>query len=250
MAQATLSPASVIQAKTDVVRGGPVSLGFDGSCQAGSTVTIELSTEGVAFIDFAPGLGGNVPDGFELDSCTLSTASVIKYLYCFRKSGVAAGEQTWSFNSLTAPLDWVYRATEWNAKLEPISPLEGYDSNFYAEVTTPNPPATLSTGTAPTTGATNRQNVVALAWHLFFSSNAGTFAFSNLTNGFTERAALSSVLATPPGAIKYWPTWSWLFADTAGQFECTATCARTGAASGDNYASLVTVYAATTAIYV
>jgi hypothetical protein len=243
VAQATLSTASALQAKSGGVRGGPVSIGLDSPCTAGSTVTVELWAGGIAFADFAPGYAGAVPDGFQLDGCTTATTAVNRFLYTFRKT-VTAGEQSWSWNSLAAPLDWLYRVTEWNADLEPVSPLEGYAGDYYAEPTTPNPPATFSTGTAPSAGNTNRASVVALACHMF-RATAGTFSFSNLTGGFDQRDALSNF--TPSGsAYHYWTVWSWKFAQAVGQFECTASCARTGAASGDNYASLVTVYAATT----
>lgn len=242
MAQAVLSAASALQAKSDFLNGGPITVALDSPCQEGNTVTIELFSQAVAFFDFAPGYSGAVPDGFELDSCVIGSAA--KFLYTFRKRNVAAGEQSWQFNSILAPLSWMWRVTEWNTDLEPISPLEGFNGEYRGFV---NAPATLSSGIAPPNGNTGRDNCMALGWHMFFegAADAGTFSWSDLTNGFVVRDSLVGVRIAA-GSSRYWATWSWKFASVPSQFETTATANRTGGVSGDNYAAMMTVYAATT----
>lgn len=238
MAQAVLSAASVIQAKTgSSANASTADVALDSGTTAGSTVTIELWAGNVPFTD--GGLGGTVPDGFETDAMT--EAGGTKLLYVFRKRDVAAGEGVagstpWTFTFI-ANNTWAWRVTEWNSDLEPVFPLEQRVGSFVDGA-----PATISTGTTPTT---SRPNVVCLAAHLWWRAPAnGTRAtWSGHTNGFVERDAFSADMAGTTTAVSL--SWSWLFATSTGTFECTASRS-TGNASTDDEAALLVVYAATT----
>ena len=242
MAQATLTAASALQAKSGFERGGPISVTLDAACQEGSTVIIELYGGQINIMD--GGMGGQIPDGFSLDACSASSDNAVKYLYSFRKAGVAAGEQSWSFDQSAAPLDWIWHATEWNADLEPISPLEGF-SGLWQTSGAGSPGATFSTGTAPPTGNTGRANVVALGYHHWHrSSGADTFGWgTTFTGGFTERDRISW---TSPVTLRHRDVWSWAFGTAVGQYGTALDLSWNSTLNADTWASMVVIYAATT----
>jgi hypothetical protein len=241
MPQGTLSTANVVQAKSGQVTGNTASVALDAGTQAGSTVTIEISSMGAPFTD-GSGLATTVPDGFELDNIGKITG--INCLWVFRKPDVAAGEgvagsTAWDFTYATSSTGWCWRVTEWDAALEPTSPLEAIAANEASG----SGVTTLSTGTTPTT---SRAAVVALAWHYWQNAggSAGSQAFdwTSHTNSFTERDELLYTVGTTRCAS----CWSWLFASATSTFECTATASTSPHAATDTYSGLMTVYAATT----
>lgn len=232
-----LSAANVIQAKTDKLSASTAPVVLDAGTRAGSTVTVEIYADSVPIMD--GGIGGRIPDGFEFDASSVSAGS--PDLHVFRKRNVAAGEGVagstpWNFTYITA-LNWIWRVTEWDTGLEPVYPLEARSHN----TATGTSPTTLSTGTTP---QTSRGDLVCLAWHQWVrnANTAQSMTWSGHTNGFTERDAVRWTM----GTSEYGISWSWLFAEAAGQFETTATINLATRAAADLYFALLVVYAATT----
>jgi hypothetical protein len=240
MPQGPLSSANVVQAKTgSAVDVAAAEIVLDSGTQAGSTVTIELWAGGVPFTD--GGLSGVVPAGFETDAVATVGSPATKFLYVFRKRDTAAGEgvagsTSWDFAFLANNF-WVWRATEWDTGLEPAFPMEAAVANWVD-----NAPATMSTGTPPTT---SRANTVGLACHFWLrpSGNGTQATWSSWTNGFTERDQFRADLgAVSPVGVAF--AWSWLFATATGTFETTAS--RDIGVTTDDEAAMLVVYAATT----
>lgn len=225
-AQAALSAANVLQAKygSGLVQNLTVTL--DNPTAEGSTVLIEL---------YAPGsltAVGTLPDGFELD------ANLSYSFYTLRKREVPAGETSYGFTYIATGL-WEWRITEWDVALEPGSPYEAWATNTAAAVGL----TSFSTGT---TAATSRPVTVALAmhhWEHAASRPAQTFDWGSHTNGFAERAEQRvSVTGRETDTC-----WSWLFSDTAGAYETTATATSSDAMdASDTFWAMCVVYAATT----
>ena len=230
-----LSAANVIQAKTGSASAGTAPVALDAGTQAGSTVTVEISTNAVPIMD--SGLPGHVPAGFEFDA--YSNASGAHYLHAFHKCAVAAGEgvagsTSWDF-SFSPTTNWSWRATEWDTALDPVSPLETATSSF----DTGTAPAGLSTGTTTQTG---RADLVCLAWHEWVrsSNTAQSMTWSGHTNGF----AIRDSLRWTGGTAEFGDCWSWAFPGAAGAFETTATINLATRAVNDVYVALLVVYAA------
>lgn len=231
MPQGTLSAANVIQAKTGFAAaaspGDPVTVSLDSPCLGGSTVLLEVTLGGLPIMD--GGLGAVVPDGFAFDG-----SDGAPYCNYFRKPEVAAGEQSWQFHS-NIPTDWGWRVTEWDAGLDPISPLE----ILVSAVSTGSAPTTQTTGTTTQNG---RANAVCLAWHFANLTSAASGSWSGHTNGFSERDELSVASGTT-----WWvSSWSWAFAASPAQFECTATLSGGTRSASDSLVGMAVVYAATT----
>jgi len=132
---------------------------------------------------------------------------------------------------------WAWRVTEWDTALEPVFPLEQAVTNWVDGA-----PATLSTGTTPTT---NRANVVCLACHLWYrvSGNGTQATWSSHTNDFVERSQFRGDLgAVAPVGVAL--SWSWKFATATGTFETTAS--RDLGTASDEEVAMLAVYAATT----
>lgn len=240
MVQATLSAANVVQAKTDKLRGDPAPIALDSPCQEGNTVTVEVMAGLSALMD--GGMEGHIPAGFNYDGGTVDLSAGSRYMMVFRKPGVAAGEQSWNFTAGFTS-DWHWRVTEWDQALELVSPLEVPIATALASGTAPT---SLSTGNAPEIGTTSRASGVCLGWHLLkrLSTATGTVSWSGHTNGFSVRDALDW---QPVGSAQHLiSSWSWLFSDTASQYECTATLNRSVPDASDVLVSLLVVYAATT----
>lgn len=220
-----LSAANVVQAKTATVsNNATAAVTLDNPTTAGGTVTVEM---------YGPALWPGMPDGWEFDNAT-SPAQ----LWTFRYSGGPGGETSWSWTDI-GPRNWAWRVTEWDMMLEPFSPYEagGNNTDSGSAVTT------LSTGT---TNTTNRAEVVALATHVWsyaLSDNSRTMTWDSYTNGFAERDELRQSFT--PLTQEMSAAWSWLFADTTGAFESTATVTKSASNASDTYYGLVTVYAAT-----
>jgi hypothetical protein len=223
-----LGPANVIQARTgSVVEQTIAEVYLDNPTTEGSTVTVEMH---------GPVVYPGMPAGWEYDG----NEGAGPHLWVFRKSGVAAGEGvqgstgwTWSY---FAPLTWMWRVTEWDSALEPVSPLE---ARAGGGTVTGSGVTTVSTGT---TAQTSRAEVVCLATHVWQlpAASAQSFDWSGHTNGFVERDELR--LSETGGEFD--ASWSWLFADTIGSFECTATVNTTPRVAGDTFRALIVVYAA------
>jgi hypothetical protein len=232
-----LSAANAVQAKTGSVTATTADIALDDPTQEGSTVTVEVTASSIPLM--AAGMAGSVPDGFLFDACSILTPSRPQLV--FRKPGLTGGEQSWTFSTAPTTAIWMWRVTEWDTGLEPVSPLEAvsYGTASGTGVTS------LSTGTAPPGGSnTGRGGLVCLAWHHWErqSNTAQAFDWSDHTNGFTERDEQRWTV----GAQESDDCWSWLFSDVAGQFSCTATVNLTTRSAIDNYAALLVVYAATT----
>jgi hypothetical protein len=228
---AVLSAGNAIQAKTgSLAAGNPASVALDDPCREASTVTIEIHGGGAPISSV-----GTPPDGWSMDANSIDT-NAINVLMVFRKPNVAAGEQSWVFGYISAN-NWAWRVTEWDAELEPVSPLDA--ATAFADSGTG--PATLSTGT---TGTTGRGGVVCLAWHHWqrSSNTAQTMTFSGHTNGFTIRDELRFTA----GTAEFAECWSWAFSEPAGSFETTATINLTTRSAVDLYVAQMVVYAATT----
>lgn len=233
-----LSSANALQAKTGNVTATTAPVVLDAGTQAGSTVMVELAAGGVPLMD--GGLQGRIPNGFEFDG--VMTNAGLRYLHIFRKRDVAAGEgvagsTSWDF-SYVAATPWTWRVTEWDRGLEPIFPLEAPVVSGFASGTAPT---SLSTGT---TQQTSRSDVVCLAWHYWDGNSqpTATMNWSGHTNGFTER----DELRWTSGAFEIGSSWSWLFSQTTGPFECTATINKNPRDASDNFVAMLVVYAATT----
>jgi len=221
-----LSAANAIQAKTGSSSNTTsATVALDNPTTPGGTVTVEL---------FGPIAWPGMPDGWEYDASTFSTGLA----WMFRYSGGPGGETSWTW-TLGFAVNWVWRVTEWDVGLDPISPLETWTANTASGVGV----TTVSTGTTPTT---TRAETVALAWHLWNwgGVSAQSFDWSAHTNGFVERDELRVTFPAGTGA-EMDSCWSWAFSDTAGTFECTATTNTTPRHAGDTFYSLIVVYAAT-----
>lgn len=224
MVQVTLSAASVIQAKTVTLASNQINeVYLDNPTTAGSTVTVEM---------VGPSVYPFMPDGWEYD------ANDGGRMWTFRRSQVAAGEGVqgstgWTWDTSPVPFFWLWRATEWGADLDPVSPFESWATNTVTGIVTD-----VSTGTA---WATSRPNVVALASHYWSNTTGQAFNWSGHTNGFTERDQVTLISGTGYDVV----SWSWLFAQATGTFECTATPNTTPQEAADLYRALVVVYAAT-----
>lgn len=238
-----LSAANAIQAKTGQITspaGGPAQVVLDGGTTAGSTVTLELSSNAVSFTDGA--FGTRVPNGWELDAVAPGVGG-IKNLWVFRKREVAAeegvaGSTSWDFDAGGLALIWSWRVTEWDLGLEPISPLEAVAANSDggAAVTS------LSTGTST---STSRSDLVLLTFHYWTQINGTnpTFSFSSYTpSSFVKRDELFWV----SGSNYYDSAWGWRFVNAAGAYECTANITNSSPQAGDAFSALLVGYAATT----
>jgi hypothetical protein len=226
-----LSAANAVQAKTGSTTNNAVNeVYLDAPTAEGNTVTVELFGPN----SYPGGPGATV--GWEYDANDGAGGRC----WVFRRSGVAAGEgvqgsTAWTWDSTPVPFNWLWRATEWDQGLEPVSPLEAWASNLVTGVQ-----ATVSTGTTP---PTNRAEVVALAmhhWQMAAGNSAQTFDWDAHTNGFVERDELRFTATNTEQDI----CWSWLFASATGTFECTATANTTPKNVGDAYRGLIVVYAA------
>lgn len=235
-----LTAANAVQAKTGSISDPVAAVTLDSGTQAGSTVTIEINAAGVPITD--GGLGGRVPDGFELDGISIAGGS--RLCYIFRKRNVTAGEgaaggspASWDF-TFQPTTSWYWRATEWDTGLEPVFPLEGPIVSDSALGTSPT---SLSTGT---TQQTSRADVVCLAWHHWHrgTATASAMTWSGHTNGFTVRDSIRATL----GGFETGASWSWLFSAVTGQFETTATINLSPRDAGDFFVATMVVYAATT----
>jgi hypothetical protein len=228
---AVLSAGNAIQAKTgSLVAGNPATVALDNATAEGSTVTIEIHGGGAPISSV-----GTPPDGWAMDANSVDT-NTVNVLLVFRKPKVAAGEQSWDFGYISAN-NWAWRVTEWNAALEPISPLEAVT----AFATSGTSPADLSTGS---TWTTSRADLVCLAWHHWqrSSNTAQSMTFSGHTNGFTIRDELRFTA----GTAEFAECWSWAFSAAAGTFETTATINLTTRSAVDLYVAQMVVYAAAT----
>lgn len=217
-----ITSANVVQAKTGSITTAidHADVTLDNPTTAGNTLTIQM---------VGPALYPGMPAGFEYDW------SYVSALWSFRYSDMPGGETSWAFTTV-GPIVWAWRVIEWDIGLDPYSPFECGASN----IATGSGVTSLSSGTTPTT---NRSNVVALAFHrgTHPASNPGmTLNFSGHTNGFTEIDEVRQSLASTEVAY----SWSWLFDTSTGTFETTATVNNSSPAAGDNYHSLIAVYAA------
>jgi hypothetical protein len=216
-----LSAANAIQAKTGTQAASTTAaVTLDNPTTPGGTVTVEL---------YGPISWPGMPAGWEFDA----TAGF--QVWMFRYSGGPGGETSWTF-SFTFPIDWIWRVTEWDATLDPVSPLDAQPGTNTAGG---SGVATMSTGT---TSTNVRAETVALAMHMwrFAPAQARTVSFGGHTNGFVER----DENRWSTGAAEIDACWSWLFNDTAGTFECTATVSNSAPNASDTYYGLVVVYAA------
>jgi hypothetical protein len=223
-----LSAANAIQAKTgQQANSATATVTLDNPTSPGGTVTVEL---------WGPIVWPGMPDGWEYDASVFSTG----LLWVFRYSGGPGGETSWQW-TLGFATNWFWRVTEWDTALDPVSPLETFANNTASGTGV----TTVSTGTTPTT---TRAEVVCLATHVWNrgSNTAQTFNWDSYTNGFVERDELRVTM----GLSEFDVAWSWLFADTAGTFETTATVNTTPRNAGDTYYSLILVYAATQPVMV
>jgi hypothetical protein len=222
-----LSAANVIQAKTDwsTVASTSIPVDLDAPTTGGGTVTVEM---------YGPPLWPGQPDGWEYD------VMAGQRIWYFRRSNVPAGESTWTWTSVS-PVTAMWRVTEWDAGLDPVSPLEAANgtSTGGAGVTT------LSTGTG-VPNPNSRAETVALAMHCWTFSQPGgdptrVVTFTGHTNSFTVRdtARLS------PTNQDLAACWSWVFDDTVGSFETTATVGNNAPDASDVYYAAVAAYAAT-----
>jgi hypothetical protein len=221
-----LSAANVIQAKTDSAsNANPVDVVLDNPTTEGSTVTLEM---------WGPAAWPGMPSQPGWEGAQL---------WAFRRSDVAAGEGVagstpWTVTYFTAT-NWMWRVTEWDRGLEPVSPFERAASNGVAGAT-----STLSTTT--TSPDTNRAETVCLATHLWFTTGSDPtkhFAWTGHTGGFTERDQLRASFASSEACA----SWSWRFNSATGVYECTAT-EDTVTGGGDSNHALLVVYAATTTV--
>jgi len=235
-----LSAANVVQAKTGPLPPSSgatsVEVSLDSPTQAGGTVTVEMC---------GPATWPGMPDGWDYD---VNAPAAGPFLWVFRRSGTAAGEGvagstawTWSY---IAPTNWMWRATEWDTALDPVSPLEvvaAAGASSGAGVTS------VSTTTTP---VTNRAEVVALATHLWVygagADPSRVFGFGPYTNGFAERDELRFNATSG----EYGIAWSWAFAQATGTFETSATVSNSAPSANDAYYALIAVYAATQPVVV
>jgi hypothetical protein len=227
-----LTAANAVQAKTgSLVAGNPAVVALDDPTQEGNTVTIELHGGGAPITQL-----GTFPVGWELDANSRDT-NTINLLHVFRKRQVTGGEQSWNFGYISAN-NWAWRVTEWDAELEPMSPLEG----ITAFATSGTGPATLSTGTTQTA---SRPGLVCLAWHHWqrAAATAQAMTFSGHTNGFTIRDELRFTAGV---GAEFAECWSWAFSDVPDAFETTATINLTTRSAVDLYVAQMVVYAAIT----
>jgi len=228
------SAANVIQAKTGSAENiDTATVTLDNPTREGSTVTVELSAAGINLFE-----SGTVPANWEYDG-----ASASFMLQAYRRPGIPAGESSWDFSYIVVT-HWLWRVTEWDVGLDPISPLSGSGAN----VATGTGVTTFSSGTST---ATDRVPNVALATHLWSyvsGPSAQSFDWSGHTNGFTERDELRVSYAS--SGRENDACWSWLFNDTGGSYETTATVNTTPRHANDTYHSLIVVYAATQPVIV
>ena len=230
-----LSAANVVQAKTGTVTADPAPVTLDAGTTVGNTVTVEISLGGLPIMD--GGMSGKIPAGFEYDACSIAGGG--RYQHVFRKRDVAdgegvAGSTSWDF-SIGVSTPWLWRVTEWDTGLEPMSPMDAppvYNS------ATGTSPTTLSTGTI---AQGSRNNIVALCWHLASVPSATSHDWTGHTGGFTER----DDIFFSSGASRLGSCWSWAFSDTPTTFECTATINADARSASDIFAGLLVVYAAT-----
>jgi hypothetical protein len=222
-----LSAANAIQEVTGTQAASTTAaVTLPAATQPGGTVTVEL---------YGPISWPGMPAGWEFDATAGSQA------WMFRYSGGPGGETSWTFSFL-APVDWIWRVTEWDATLDPVSPLDatpGTNTDGGSGVTT------LSTGT---TGTTVRAETVALGMHLwrFAPAQARTVSFGSHTGGFTER----DETRWSTGAAEIDASWSWLFNSGTGTFECTATVSNSAPNASDTYYAMCVTYAATVPVLV
>lgn len=221
-----LSAASVLQARTGSASAvDPATVTLDSPTTPGGTVIVEM---------YGPAQWPGMPPGWEFDAVTAPASAV----WVFRYSGGPGGETSWDFhNFLSAATNWVWRVTEWDATLDPVSPLDATPGvNALTSASVP----TLSTGTS---GTNVRAESVALATHLWSlgsSAPAKTVTFSAHTNGFTERANTRVSFSGQEISA----SWSWLFNSSPGSYECTATVTNS-APTTEGYYGMVVCYAAT-----
>jgi hypothetical protein len=222
-----LSAANAVQAKTgtaDSQQTISVTLDNPTSGSGDHTVIVEM---------FGPTVWPGMPAGWESDCFAIADAPI---LWAFRRPQVPAGLSSWDWTWISQT-SWLWRVTEWDSVLDPVGPFEVSAENSATGASV----STLSTGTTPTT---NRAEVVALATHVAVhpASNTGmTLNFSGHASSFTERAEQRLSLLN----AEWDASWSWLFAQAAGTFECTATVNNSAPAAGDSYYALMAVYAAT-----
>lgn len=226
-----LSAGNVIQAKTaNAVNQQTISVTLDNPTTPGGTVTVEM---------LGPAVYPSMPAGWDFDGLVPSSAPV---QWTFHYCGGPGGETSWSWTYVAAT-HWLWRVTEWDVGLDPVSPLEVWaegDNLGGTGVTT------VSSGTTP---ATNRGDVVALAMHSWFSNRTSAQAFNwdSYTNGFTERDELRVTMSP----TEYDTAWSWKFGTTPGAtYETTATVNTTPRDALDTYRAHVVVYAATVPVEV
>jgi hypothetical protein len=219
-----LSSANVIQAKTGTADSlTTISVTLDNPTTGGGTVTVEM---------FGPSVWPGMPDGWDFDCFAIPSAPI---LWAFRLPNVPAGLSSWGWTWI-APTSWMWRVTEWDTALDPVSPFEVTSNNS----ATGSGVATVSTGTTPTT---NRAELVALATHVAVHTTSApgmTLNFSGHTNSFTERDEVRLSLLNG----EWQASWSWVFAEAAGTFETTATVNNSAPAGTDSYYALMAVYAA------
>jgi hypothetical protein len=222
-----LTQANVIQAKTGAVGGSglqDIDVVLDNPTTPGGTVTVQM---------YGPILWPGMPDGWEYD-CACIVGSPL--LWMFRYPDGPGGETSWPWHDPIGARAWMWRVTEWDTVLDPVGPFECYSQNSASGASV----ATLSTGTTPTT---NRGEVVALATHVA-THQAGapgmTLNFSDHTNGFVEQDEVRLSMTNQELAASF----SLVFDDTVGTYECTATVNTSAPAAADSYYSLLAVYAA------
>jgi hypothetical protein len=219
-----LSEANIVQAKTGSAEGQTtVSVTLDNPTQPGGTVIVEM---------YGPAVWPGMPAGWEFDMATVPAQ-----LWAFRLSGGPGGETSWSWTTV-GPVNWLWRATEWDTTLDPVSPL---DAQPAANNVGGSGVTTLSTGTS---GTSVRDETVALATHHWtypLSAPSRVVSFGGHTNGFVERAEQRQVFSN----YEMNASWSALFVSAPQTFECTATVSNSAPNAGDTYYAMVVVYAAT-----
>lgn len=226
-----MGPGNAVQAKTGSATAvDTISVALDAPTGDGGSVIVEM---------FGPIVWPGMPEGFDFDFAYPASAPV---LWVFRKSPTVAGESSWSWTNTIGgtptATNWLWRVTEWDAGLDPVSGFEGSSGGNASGTGV----TTLSTGTSAP--ETRRSGSVALATHLWQlpgTNSAQTFDWSSHTNGFTERDELRVTLGTSELDASF----SWAFGDTVAlNYEVTATVNTTPRRAGDTYYAILAVYGA------
>lgn len=228
-----LSAANVIQAKTDFADATTTpTITLDAATSPGGTLTVEV---------FGPSTWADMPDGWVNDFAGGSSRG-----WVFRYPTGAGGETSFSGWVYIAAVDWLWRITEWDVGLDPVSALEGGAVGS----STSGVISTFSTGTTP---AVVRDDVVALCamyWSKAPGASAQSFDFGSWTNSFTERDDFRHSVAA--STSEYDAGFAWKFESPAAgaTYSTTATITTTPQNVNDTYRSTLVPYAASVPVVV